>query len=111
MGTYAANGSPPLALAFDGSGTRLIAGSGADPFDARIYSGDGAAPHLDLAEWCLRHNLHRHCADPSLFEGGMGKWQHLTGSSLLCVRRAEKQIHARIAVKKQMSRHEDVDIW
>jgi hypothetical protein len=23
----------------------------------------GADPHLDLAEWCLRHNLKRHCAE------------------------------------------------
>jgi hypothetical protein len=28
----------------------------------RRLSGEGAAPHLDLAEWCLRHNLHRQCA-------------------------------------------------
>jgi hypothetical protein len=29
----------------------------------RRLSGEGAGPHLDLAEWCLRHNLHRHCAE------------------------------------------------
>ncbi len=29
----------------------------------RRLSGDGAGPHLDLAEWCLRHNLHRRCAE------------------------------------------------
>jgi hypothetical protein len=32
-------------------------------YKLRRLSGDGAAPHLDLAEWCLRHNLHRHCAE------------------------------------------------
>lgn len=32
-------------------------------FKLRRLSGDGATPHLDLAEWCLRHNLHRHCAE------------------------------------------------
>ncbi|QDU29812.1 hypothetical protein ETAA8_49270 [Anatilimnocola aggregata] len=29
----------------------------------RRLSGDGAKPHLDLAEWCLRHHLHRRCAE------------------------------------------------
>jgi hypothetical protein len=28
----------------------------------RRLSGEGAGPHLDLAEWCLRHQLHRQCA-------------------------------------------------
>jgi hypothetical protein len=28
----------------------------------RRLSGEGAGPHLDLAEWCLRHNLYRQCA-------------------------------------------------
>lgn len=32
-------------------------------YKLRRLSGDGATPHLDLAEWCLRHNLHRHCAE------------------------------------------------
>lgn len=29
----------------------------------RRLTGDGASPHLDLAEWCLRHQLYRHCAE------------------------------------------------
>jgi len=26
-------------------------------------AGAGVRPHLDLAEWCLRHNMHAHCAE------------------------------------------------
>ncbi|WP_425614507.1 hypothetical protein NA78x_004376 [Anatilimnocola sp. NA78] len=29
----------------------------------RRLSGDGAGPHLDLADWCLRNHLHRRCAE------------------------------------------------
>ncbi len=36
---------------------------GAYDYKLRRLSGDGAGPHLDLAEWCLRQNLHRHCAE------------------------------------------------
>ena len=36
---------------------------GAYDYKLRRLSGDGAGPHLDLAEWCLRHNLHRQCAE------------------------------------------------
>lgn len=35
---------------------------GAYDWKLRRLSGEGAGPHLDLAEWCLRHNLHRQCA-------------------------------------------------
>ncbi len=28
----------------------------------RRLSGDGAAPHLDLADWCLRNQMYRQCA-------------------------------------------------
>ena len=31
-------------------------------FKAGHLSGTGARPHLELAEWCLRHNLHARCA-------------------------------------------------
>jgi hypothetical protein len=31
-------------------------------FKARHLSGGGARPHLELAEWCLRHELHARCA-------------------------------------------------
>jgi hypothetical protein len=37
--------------------------AGAYDYKLRRLSGDGAAPHLDLAEWCLRHHLHRQCAE------------------------------------------------
>ncbi|WP_254508067.1 hypothetical protein [Anatilimnocola floriformis] len=36
---------------------------GAYDYKLRRLSGDGAGPHLDLAEWSLRHNLHRQCAE------------------------------------------------
>jgi hypothetical protein len=32
-------------------------------FKARHLSGRGVTPHLELAEWCLRHNLHARCAE------------------------------------------------
>jgi hypothetical protein len=32
-------------------------------FKARHLSGGGPGPHLNLAEWCLRHNLHARCAE------------------------------------------------
>lgn len=32
-------------------------------YKLRRLSGDGAGPHLDLAEWCLRQNLYRRCAE------------------------------------------------
>lgn len=32
-------------------------------YKLRRLSGEGAAPHLDLAEWCLRHKLYRRCAE------------------------------------------------
>jgi hypothetical protein len=31
-------------------------------FKAGHLSGSGAKPHLELAEWCLRHHLHARCA-------------------------------------------------
>jgi hypothetical protein len=31
-------------------------------FKAGHLSGNGAKPHLELAEWCLRHHLHARCA-------------------------------------------------
>src|SRR5688500_8834439 len=31
-------------------------------FKASHLSGAGARPHLELAEWCLRHELHARCA-------------------------------------------------
>jgi hypothetical protein len=31
-------------------------------FKLRHLAGSGAKPHLDLAEWCLRQNLHSRCA-------------------------------------------------
>jgi hypothetical protein len=36
---------------------------GAYDYKLRRLSGEGAEPHLDLAEWCLRHGLHRQCAE------------------------------------------------
>jgi hypothetical protein len=32
-------------------------------FKARHLSGRGPTPHLDLAEWCLRNDLHARCAE------------------------------------------------
>lgn len=32
-------------------------------YKLRRLSGEGATPHLDLAEWCLRHQLYRRCAE------------------------------------------------
>lgn len=32
-------------------------------FKAGHLSGSGARPHLELAEWCLRHSLHAPCAE------------------------------------------------
>lgn len=32
-------------------------------FKARHLRGSGAGPHLELAEWCLRHRLHARCAE------------------------------------------------
>jgi len=31
-------------------------------FKVAHLAGSGVRPHLDLAEWCLRHNLHARCA-------------------------------------------------
>lgn len=41
--------------------------AGAYDYKLRRLSGEGAGPHLDLAEWCLRHNLHRQCAEQLSF--------------------------------------------
>jgi hypothetical protein len=43
--------------------TRCTDVEAAYDYKLRRLSGEGAGPHLDLAEWCLRHNLHRHCAE------------------------------------------------
>lgn len=32
-------------------------------YKLRRLSGEGAGPHLDLSEWCLKHKLYRRCAE------------------------------------------------